>query len=1187
MSKKTFLIICLITGLQFSSFSQDLNLGLKLHYDFKNKSGIVEDLTGNGYNGTLYNGAQLSNNGILNTLNLGTANGYLDMGTNTGNLIAGLNDFTISTYLYIDPSSTITGNGNFAWAFSTKSACTQTSGKYIAYRVNIQRYAETVTGWGSESAFSIGTAADKGSWHHITYTQNGNNGIIYIDGINKSSGTVALKPSDIGTATTYNWLGRPQFSGDSYLKGASYADFRIYDRAITSSEVLLLSGQLSSLNYSYDSIAVENAYSNLNLDGLDQVRNNLTLPTSLSNTIKVEWASSNTNVLKNTGEVNRPANNQNNANLTLTATLSKGNVSKTKIFNLTVLAELPEAGAVQYDFDHLNLNTDKNYYLGHIKLPMQFSEGSSVKWSSSDSNYLSASGDILKLAVKGSGIKTVELSAKLTKGAVSMTKKFNIKINEDQGYAGYLFVYFTGNSATDEHIFYALSSDGYAYKTLNGGSPIIKSDTISLMTGVRDPHILRGPDGKYYMVVTDMKSSLGWSSNHGIVLMKSDDLINWSHHTVDIKAKFPEFSNINRAWAPQTIYDEKTGKFMIYLSLKTSVSGSHDIIYYAYANADFTDLEAAPKVLFDNGYSTIDGDIIYRDGVYNLFFKTEDAVDKGYKKAVSTQLTGGYELVDKYLDQTTDAVEGACVFKLINSEEYILMYDCYTTGRYEFTRGSNLENFRLVSTGVSMDFTPRHGTVLAITSEEAERLAKKWGNASLVCFGTARSTQVKPINMEIDETSQTVFLPVKQGTDLSAFDPLLSAKIAGVAVSPEGVQDFTKGPVSYTLSLNGTSKTYKVSAAVHNNSILNGYYADPEILYSEKNKKFYLYPTSDGFSGWGGFYFKVFSSTDLVNWSDEGEFINMHDASQISWATGNAWAPCIIEKKINGEYKYVFYFSGGLNGGSKMLGYAVADDPAGPFKVSSEPFISSSPAGKGQQIDSDVFTDPVSGKTYFYWGNGYMAVAELGEDLVSLVSTPKVITPSSNYTEGTYVFYRNGKYYFTWSYGNTSNEDYRVYYGMSDSPTGPISIPANNNILVKDLTKGIYGPGHNSIIQIPGKEEWYMVYHRISRPYGITNTSPGPGNVRELCIDKLEFNSDGTIKPVVPTLEGIQPIKLEVIPDTTTRTKKVNFNSPVTRTEIYSLTGIQIKLKDFVKNGIYILKKTHLDGTISTEKRIY
>jgi GH43 family beta-xylosidase len=86
-----------------------------------------------------------------------------------------------------------------------------------------------------------------------------------------------------------------------------------------------------------------------------------------------------------------------------------------------------------------------------------------------------------------------------------------------------------------------------------------------------------------------------------------------------------------------------------------------------------------------------------------------------------------------------------------------------------------------------------------------------------------------------------------------------------------------------------------------------------------------------------------------------------------------------------------------------------------------------------------------------------------------------------------------------------------------------MTIPENNLILAKDPAQGIYGTGHNSVIKINGKDEWYMVYHRFTRPKGIL-MGRAAGYNREVCIDKMEFNTDGTIKPVVPTVNGIKPI---------------------------------------------------------------
>jgi hypothetical protein len=319
------------------------------------------------------------------------------------------------------------------------------------------------------------------------------------------------------------------------------------------------------------------------------------------------------------------------------------------------------------------------------------------------------------------------------------------------------------------------------------------------------------------------------------------------------------------------------------------------------------------------------------------------------------------------------------------------------------------------------------------------------------------------------------------------------------------------------------SSTLQLSAQTHlpgNNPVLPGHYADPEILYSAKTKKYYLYPTSDGFKDWSGTFFKAFSSKDLRTWKDEGVILQL--GKDVSWAGRNAWAPCIEEKKINGKYKYFYYFTA-----AQKIGVAVADSPTGPFVDSGKPLIDQRPQGinRGQVIDPDVFTDPQTGKSYLYWGNGFMACAELGDDMISIKQeTLKILRPDNTFREGTYVFYRKGVYYFFWSENDTRSPDYRVRYATSTSPAGPLTIPADNIVIEKDTLAGIYGTGHNSVLQIPGKDEWYIVYHRFEYPNGI-NMGRDAGYNREVCIDRLAFNADGSIQKVKPTHQGIAKVK--------------------------------------------------------------
>ena len=332
-----------------------------------------------------------------------------------------------------------------------------------------------------------------------------------------------------------------------------------------------------------------------------------------------------------------------------------------------------------------------------------------------------------------------------------------------QQYTSYLFAFFSNNTPEGEQIRYAISDDGYNYRSLCDGRPVVASDTIALTRSIRDPHIMRAEDGKtFYMVLTDMRSSLGWQSNDGIILMKSTDLIHWQHTAIDFPKRFPNLEgfdreNLHAVWAPQTIWDPVAKKYMIYYSV-----GRHDWeyptneknkdgsvfqqpyfrLFYSYANEDFTDI-TEPALLFDFGKASIDGDIVYdrKNSEYVLFFKDEGRsvinpagpyggwrTRQGVMRATSKTLTGPYTVEWRHLQRPGQfPVEGSSVFPLIGSDDFVLMYDCYSRGHYEFCRG-DLKDFTYVrSTPTKGNFTPRHGSVIQITQAERERLEQYFG----------------------------------------------------------------------------------------------------------------------------------------------------------------------------------------------------------------------------------------------------------------------------------------------------------------------------------------------------------------------------------------------------------------------------------------------------------------------------
>jgi GH43 family beta-xylosidase len=299
--------------------------------------------------------------------------------------------------------------------------------------------------------------------------------------------------------------------------------------------------------------------------------------------------------------------------------------------------------------------------------------------------------------------------------------------------------------------------------------------------------------------------------------------------------------------------------------------------------------------------------------------------------------------------------------------------------------------------------------------------------------------------------------------------------------------------------------------------LIPGLYADPNIAAFDC--KYYIYATTDGTPGWGGNQFYVWSSENLIDWERSEKPIPTLNGTDgnVPWAVGNAWAPTIAEK----EGKYYFYFSGqNPTYDRKTIGVAVADSPEGPFTAESTAMITNGEAFKtGQAIDGDAFFDPISGKYYFYWGNGNPLVAELADDMISLApNTTSNITGLEEFREGLFMVYREPYYHLTYSIDDTGSANYSVGYATAEHPKGPFTY--RGKILQKDVEKGILATGHDSILNVPGTDDWYIAYHRFNIP-------DGDGTHRETTIDHLYFDCEtGLIVNVVPTVDGItEPVE--------------------------------------------------------------
>ena len=292
------------------------------------------------------------------------------------------------------------------------------------------------------------------------------------------------------------------------------------------------------------------------------------------------------------------------------------------------------------------------------------------------------------------------------------------------------------------------------------------------------------------------------------------------------------------------------------------------------------------------------------------------------------------------------------------------------------------------------------------------------------------------------------------------------------------------------------------------NPVFPGWYADPEgVIFGNE---YWIYPTYSAPYG-EQVFLDAFSSPDLVTWNKHSRVL---DTNAVTWARRAMWAPAAIEK--DGRY-FLFFSANDIQNDQQLggIGVAVADKPAGPFKdYLGKPLVDRFHNG-AQPIDQFVFKDRDGQHYMIYGGWRHCNIAKLRADFRGFDPFPdgttfKETTPEG-YVEGPFMFLKDGKYYFMWSEGGWTGPDYSVAYAIADSPLGPFKRIAK--VLQQDPQVAT-GAGHHSVIKVPGRDEWFIVYHR--RPLGDRE-----GNHRVTCIERMEFDAQGFIKPVRITFEGV------------------------------------------------------------------
>lgn len=288
------------------------------------------------------------------------------------------------------------------------------------------------------------------------------------------------------------------------------------------------------------------------------------------------------------------------------------------------------------------------------------------------------------------------------------------------------------------------------------------------------------------------------------------------------------------------------------------------------------------------------------------------------------------------------------------------------------------------------------------------------------------------------------------------------------------------------------------------NPFIRGIYTADPSAHVWADGRLYVYPSHDIDPPRGCDlmdHYHVFSTDDMLNWTDHGEILCSDDVPWGREEGGFMWAPDCAYK--DGIYYFYFPHPSGTDWNSTWkVGVATSKYPDRDFKV--EGYIE----GLGDafsMIDPCVFIDD-DGQAYFYYGGGSRVIgAPLKDNMTELAAEPVPMAGLKDFHEATWVFKRRGVYYLM--YADNHQEpgkggQNQLRYATSSSPLGPWDY---KGIILKPTG---CDTSHGSIVKFKG--QWFLFYHNCS----ISNQ----GNLRNICVDKLYFNEDGTIKEVVQTL---------------------------------------------------------------------
>lgn len=611
---------------------------------------------------------------------------------NGNSLLTDQKNLTIS--FKVKPTTT----GTSWWFFAAPNASKQTyqKEKYLGVMTSAgtlthERYDNS--GTRSESATGAYTSNE---WNDVMISIADGSSTVYINGTETDTINSTVDISSMLGSASVAYIGLANWEEGEYATGY-LDDFVIYNKPL------------------------ENPLGDISLGDTSAVKGNLTIP-EIEN---VTWETSDPSVITTDGTVTRADDTK---TAVLTAKTTDNGIQFTKEFKITVIgyAASLDSFTAYSEGKTIYYTTDYNQADTMYTLDVSVSSDSVPGFDGSSSSEPAGN-----FTVTENGTYKVTCALKNGSSTVKSVTK-TIKVKDELETTAYLFAHFvnTEGDASCEQIYFSVSEDGQTWTTLNNSTPVLTSTVGE--KGVRDPYILRGEDGKFFIIATDLSiygrrgdpnrwGTCQTSGSKSIVIWESTDLVNWSEaRIVEVAA-----DNAGCTWAPEAVYDPEKDMYMVFWASKVSDDNySTQRIYRSYTS-DFVSF-TEPEIYMEDTVSNIDTTIIDHKGVYYRFTKNESQSSIIMEK--STSLSGEWTDVETYNLGTMKGYEGPTIYKLNGEDKWCLLLDYYSKsqGYKPFVTDDITKGVFTKAADFIFDGTYRHGTVLPITQAEYEALTEKY-----------------------------------------------------------------------------------------------------------------------------------------------------------------------------------------------------------------------------------------------------------------------------------------------------------------------------------------------------------------------------------------------------------------------------------------------------------------------------